>query len=71
MDMKEIIQYAGGAKQIAEACEVSHQTVYQWKKVPPKYCITIEKKCGGRVKREEMRPDVYCENGECNEKTNT
>ena len=41
--------------------KVSRQAVYKWleTRVPPKRCADVERVTNGKVKREELRPDVF------------
>lgn len=44
----EMARYAG----------VTRQAVAQWKQVPAEYCPAIERATSGRVRCEDLRPDV-------------
>jgi DNA-binding transcriptional regulator YdaS (Cro superfamily) len=52
----------GSQTALAELCGVSKGAVSQWKgadrRVPAEYCPLIERATGGRVRCEELRPDV-------------
>ena len=52
----------GSQTELAELCGVSRGAVSQWKgaerKVPAEYCPLIERATQGRVRCEELRPDV-------------
>jgi len=52
----------GGPSKAAAALGVPrYQTVQQWiasGSVPPKYCPPIERETGGRIRCEDLRPDV-------------
>lgn len=52
----------GSKYQIAKQLGIPNPNVYQWfkgKKIPYKHVLTLEKLTEGRVKRWELRPDVY------------
>lgn len=53
---------AGGAGSLARAVGVSPQFVYQWlkgdRRVSPERCADIERATGGKVRCEELRPDL-------------
>ncbi|MDE2467338.1 MAG: helix-turn-helix domain-containing protein [Bradyrhizobium sp.] len=56
------IEYVGGVTQLARCLEVHQTVVSQWKRrgrVPPKYCIPIERLVHSRVTRYQLRPDVF------------
>jgi DNA-binding transcriptional regulator YdaS (Cro superfamily) len=56
--LAKAIHYVGSQRLLAQACDVSQQTVSHWLKVqiPAKYVIKIEKLTGGKVTRYELRP---------------
>ena len=45
--------YAGLAQQL----RISRQAIYQWKDIPPKQVLEIERIT--KVDREKLRPDLY------------
>ncbi len=49
----------GKRAEIAEACRISPQAVYQWKKVPAAHVLTVEEITG--IPRHELRPDIFGE----------
>ena len=53
------IKAAGGAYKISAVLHLSYQAVYKWTRVPAEHVITMERLCGGKVRREQMRPDLY------------
>lgn len=59
MDTKTVIEKIGGVRATAELCGVSHQAVYQWRRVPPQHVLKICKviKC----EPQQIRPDVFGE----------
>lgn len=56
------IEGAGGPAKVARQCGVSVQAVCFWRDglraLPADHCITLEKMNGGRVRCEEMLPEV-------------
>jgi len=61
---KRAISFAGGPAQLARYIRaagkpISTQAISQWVKVPPERVLLVEKATKGKVKREEMRPDVF------------
>lgn len=55
--MKAAIEVAGSIRALARMLDISHEAVRQWKKVPDKYLVKMEKLTG--VDRERLRPDLY------------
>jgi Putative antitoxin of bacterial toxin-antitoxin system, YdaS/YdaT len=47
----------GPTSVIAEACGINRQAVNQWKRVPAKWVLVVERVTG--IAREKIRPDVY------------
>ncbi len=47
----------GKRTEIARACQISPQAVYQWDEVPPAHVLTVERITG--IPRSEIRPDIY------------
>lgn len=60
--ISQAIQGAGGPAKVARECGVSVQAVCFWRDsrraLPAEHCITLEKMNDGRVRCEEMLPDV-------------
>ena len=55
------IEIVGGQAALGKACGVWQTAVSQWVKrgrVPAEYCPTIERVTGGKVRCEDLRPDV-------------
>jgi DNA-binding transcriptional regulator YdaS (Cro superfamily) len=48
-------------RELADRLEVSYEAVRKWRngQIPPERCREIEELVGGRVTREELRPDVF------------
>ena len=63
--MIEIIRTAadhvGGPQKLADILGIKRQALYMWDQVPSKRVIPIENATGGKVTRQEMRPDLYPE----------
>lgn len=52
----------GGMSTLAKLCDVSPPAVFKWvkkNKAPANRCIQIEKATKGKVRRFELRPDVF------------
>lgn len=60
--IREAIQGAGGPAKVARECSVSVQAVCFWRDghraLPAEHCITLEKLNEGRVRCEQMLPNV-------------
>lgn len=58
----EAIRCAGGPAKVARRCGVSVQAVCFWRDgrsiLPAEHCITLEKMNAGRIRCEQMLPDV-------------
>jgi DNA-binding transcriptional regulator YdaS (Cro superfamily) len=70
MDMKKLkpleraIEFIGSQAKLAKVCGVHQTTVWGWLHemrgwVPGEYAEVIERATDGRVKRDELRPDLY------------
>jgi DNA-binding transcriptional regulator YdaS (Cro superfamily) len=61
--IERAIEVVGGQAKLAVELGISPQAVSQWVKgrrpIPPGKCIAIEKASGGRVTRNDLRPDVF------------
>lgn len=57
MDIKTIIEKAGGLSAVARKCGISRQAVFQWKVVPVAHVAQVAKITG--LSRRMIRPDVY------------
>lgn len=57
------IEVFGSQNKLAKALNVSSAALYYWKWVsgitPAEYCIAIEALTAGKVKRSDLRPDIY------------
>lgn len=56
---KKAVKEAGGAYKVAAAMDLWPWAIYKWERVPAERVLTMEKLCGGKVRREQMRPDLY------------
>ncbi|CAK7193421.1 hypothetical protein COMNV_01636 [Commensalibacter sp. Nvir] len=59
MQVKEIIQKAGGCFRLSKSLGITHAAVRKWKTVPVKRLLAVERITG--IPREELRPDIFCE----------
>ena len=60
MDKDEIIRIcknAGGVELVANRLGVSRQAIYQWEEIPIKRLVEFSNIT--RVKRSELRPDIF------------
>jgi DNA-binding transcriptional regulator YdaS (Cro superfamily) len=60
--LKRAIAAAGGLTKLAGRLKVSPQTVSNWKRrnsVPPGRVLAIESAVRKRVRRHDLRPDLY------------
>lgn len=53
------IEAAGGVNALARLLNIASSSVAEWKQVPPKRVLQIERLTGNRVRRSQMRPDLY------------
>lgn len=51
------IKAAGGPRKLAKKLGIHSQAISQWKKVPPRRVIAVEKESG--IPRHVLRPDLY------------
>lgn len=63
MDPKEAlgkaIEIAGGPAAVGRGVGVTVQAVVQWQKCPPQHVLALERLARRRVKKHELRPDLY------------
>lgn len=59
--LKKLISISGGQTKLAKLCGVTQKHVHYWlkKRIPAERVIMLEKISNGRVKRHELRPDIY------------
>lgn len=59
---QKVIDHFGGVSKAAKALGVTYQAVCFWRdgerKIPEKACIDIERETSGKVRCEDLRPDV-------------
>lgn len=59
--VKEAIDLAGGTSEIASLFDIAPASVSGWiarGRVPAEHCPAIERHTGGKVRCEDLRPDV-------------
>ena len=59
--LERAIECAGSVVALASAIGVSESAPHMWRKrgnVPAEYCPAIERATGGKVRCEDLRPDV-------------
>ena len=62
MEIKQTITRLGGPVAVSKVVGLSHAAVCQWRQVPSRYLLLLEKYSidrGAPVLREEMRPDLF------------
>lgn len=57
--LRRAIELAGGVTALSQVLRISSQAISQWKRVPAERVIQVEQATAGRVKRHELRPDLY------------
>jgi DNA-binding transcriptional regulator YdaS (Cro superfamily) len=55
-DLEQVTQYFGNKTELAKALSIAPQAVYQWKTVPPRRALEIEKLTHGLFKAESITP---------------
>ncbi|MBX3629331.1 MAG: helix-turn-helix domain-containing protein [Nitrosomonas sp.] len=62
LSIKEVCQYVGGQAKLAKFLNISTSAVNQWvlgrRPIPARFCPEIERFSQGRVKCEDLRPDI-------------
>ncbi|WP_441242556.1 transcriptional regulator [Tardiphaga sp. 768_D3_N2_1] len=56
-NFRQALKENGGVNALATAVRVSHQAISQWREVPPKRVLAVEKAWG--ISRHLIRPDIY------------
>lgn len=58
-DLQDLLNKSadGTRSDIARACNITPQAVYQWTEVPPQHVLTVEKMTG--ISRHFLRPDIF------------
>lgn len=44
---------------LARALGAQRPAIYVWLRVPPQYCLKLEKITKGKIKRWQVRPDIW------------
>jgi DNA-binding transcriptional regulator YdaS (Cro superfamily) len=61
--LRRAVEIAGGQTALAHALGVQQAHVWNWlnrnKRLPAEYVIPVERATKGKVKRHELRPDIY------------
>lgn len=57
--LERALELAGGAAELARVLGITVQSVCGWSRCPPNRVLAVEKATRGRVKRHELRPDVF------------
>ena len=58
--LNKAVKMMGSAAELARRLGIRPQAIYQWRRVPAERVLQIERLTLGRVRREELRPDLYC-----------
>jgi DNA-binding transcriptional regulator YdaS (Cro superfamily) len=53
------IEAAGGPAKLGREIGASSQAISQWKRCPAERVIAVERAVGGKVTRDQLRPDLY------------
>lgn len=57
--LKRAVKIAGGLSALALRLGITPQAVSQWERVPAKRVLSVERATGGRITRNQLRPDLY------------
>ena len=57
--LERAITEAGGTAALARTINVTPQAISQWDRVPAERAVAVEQATGGKVTRQELRPDLY------------
>jgi DNA-binding transcriptional regulator YdaS (Cro superfamily) len=57
--LDKAIAYFGNQSALAAALEITREAVSQWDVVPVKRAVQIERVTKGKIKRHELRPDIF------------
>lgn len=55
-DIEQVTQYFGNKTKLAKALGIAPQAIYQWKRIPPRRALEIEKITHGGFKAEPTPP---------------
>jgi pyruvate,orthophosphate dikinase len=61
--LERAISEAGGTAALARTINVTPQAISQWDRVPAERALAVESATGGKVTRQELRPDLYPSTG--------
>jgi DNA-binding transcriptional regulator YdaS (Cro superfamily) len=64
-DLNQVTQHFGSKKDLARALSIAPQAVYQWKVVPPRRALEIEKITKGLFKADRHPPTPSSCGGTC------
>ena len=58
---KKALEIIGSKSELSRKLGLSRQSVTDWNvlKIPPKHVVKIEQLTNGKVKRSDLRPDLY------------
>lgn len=57
MDVKTLMNLAGGPTKLGAMLNVDKSTFYRWRAIPPRHVPRLEKLLG--IPRHELRPDLW------------
>jgi len=57
--VKKVIERYGGLTPLAKALGVPRQNIFQWRRIPAEWVVSVERVTG--IPRSELRPDLYGE----------
>lgn len=57
--LERAIKLAGGVTKLADKLGITSQAISQWDEVPIIRAIQIERVTNGKVKRHQLRPDIF------------
>ena len=55
----EAIKLGGGPGAVGAVLGISREAVQQWRRCPAERVIQLERVIGGRITRQQLRPDLY------------
>jgi len=53
------IELAGGHSAVSKELGISVQAVYKWRRAPVERCADLERMSGRKVRRQDLRPDIF------------
>lgn len=57
--LNKAIMEIGSQAELARILKIKSQAVHEWNLAPPNRCRQIERACGRKVTRYQLRPDVF------------